>query len=369
MSIKLNSLRCEMKKALGWHWSRINCMVLTMAALIKVRTVNLSELAIVLSSSATTSSNYKRLQRFMRHHEIDFDAFGYFLSRLFPRCDGQWLLAMDRTNWKIGRKDINILMLGVAFNGVAFPLIWIPLPKRGNSNTTERIQLMSRFITIFGVERIQSLTADREFIGMNWFRWLISQNIPYASRIKENFCVTSKKGNKVKVKELFKGLKKGETRIIRKKRKLCGVSHYIVGVKINSKEYLILVTNKRPAEALEDYRQRWSIETLFGCLKIRGFNFEDTHITEPSRIMNLVALLAITFIWCHLAGEWKADAEPIPLKSHGRKATSIFRYGLDALRKIFLNADQILDSYRLKFIEMISIVTHRLQSTSLQAFT
>jgi len=122
-------------------------------------------LPLALSSKAKVSSNYKRLQRFIRLHEIDFDSFGYFLSRLLPVSDGKWLLAMDRTNWKFGRVDINILMLGVAYNGVAFPLLWVFLPNKGNSKTDERIELLDRFMNIFGVERIQSLAADLEFIG------------------------------------------------------------------------------------------------------------------------------------------------------------------------------------------------------------
>jgi len=32
--------------------------------------------------------------------------------------------------------------------------------------------MLSEFIEIFGVEKIASLTADREFIGEEWFTWL-----------------------------------------------------------------------------------------------------------------------------------------------------------------------------------------------------
>ncbi|WP_152006494.1 IS4 family transposase [Desulfoluna spongiiphila] len=349
--------------------SRINFLVQFMVALLKVRTVNLAELSLALSPKAKVSSNYKRLQRFMRLHEIDFDSFGHFFSRLLPVSDGKWLLAMDRTNWKFGRVDINILMLGVAWNGVAFPLLWVFLPKRGNSNTAERIQLLNRLISTFGVDRIQSLTADREFVGQKWFNWLNGKNIPYVIRIRENFYVSSRKGNRVKVKELFKGLKNGESRIIQGKRRLCGVPLHLVGMKVKPKEYLILVTNKSPKVASEEYKQRWSIETLFGCLKIRGFNFEDTHITEPSRIMNLTALLAVTFTWCHLTGEWKATAEPIPLKKHGRRAISFFRYELDALREIFLSAEQMLKPKHPKVRKITELLTFRLQRTFAQIVT
>ena len=61
--------------------------------------------------------------------------------------------------------DINILMLGVVYNGVAFPLIFSMLNKRGNSNSQERIDLVNRFIRLFGKDAIESIVADREFVG------------------------------------------------------------------------------------------------------------------------------------------------------------------------------------------------------------
>jgi len=53
---------------------------------------------------------------------------------------------MDRTNWKFGTKNINILMLVVCCKNMAIPLIFKMLDKRGNSNTSERIWLINNFI-------------------------------------------------------------------------------------------------------------------------------------------------------------------------------------------------------------------------------
>lgn len=41
---------------------------------------------------------------------------------------------MDRTNWKFGEANINILMLGITYKGIAYPLLFSMLDKRGNSN-------------------------------------------------------------------------------------------------------------------------------------------------------------------------------------------------------------------------------------------
>ena len=82
-------------------------------------------------------------------------------------------LTLDRTNWKWGKRNINILMLAIVYRGIAIPIVWTLLNKRGNSDTKERITLIQRFISIFGKDRIVNVFADREFIGEQWFIWLI----------------------------------------------------------------------------------------------------------------------------------------------------------------------------------------------------
>ena len=94
-------------------------------------------------------------------------------------------LTLDRTNWKWGKRDINILMLAIVYRGIAIPIVWTLLNKRGNSDTKERIALIQRFISIFGKDRIVNVFADREFIGEKWFTWLIENDINFCIRVKK----------------------------------------------------------------------------------------------------------------------------------------------------------------------------------------
>jgi hypothetical protein len=141
----------------------------------------------------------------------------------------------------------------------------------------------------------------------------------------------------VAVKTLFRDLKPGKYKVLRGRRTVLGHELFIVGSLAPDGEYLIVVTDRDPQNAIEDYLHRWGIETLFGCLKTRGFRFESTHLTKADRIDKYVALLAITFCWCHLNGEWRHVQSPIKIKKHGRKEISLFRYGLDWLRGVLLN--------------------------------
>ena len=61
--------------------------------------------------------------------------------------------------------------------------------KGGNSDQTERIALINRYIDLFGAHTIDFLTADREFIGQQWWQFLIDHKIRFFIRMRENMQV------------------------------------------------------------------------------------------------------------------------------------------------------------------------------------
>ena len=61
---------------------------------------------------------------------------------------------------------------------------------------------------------------------------------------------------------------------------------------------------------------------------------ESTHFQDSDRLSKLVALMTLALCWAVKTGEWLHQLNPIKVKKHSRKQTSIFRYGLDYLRSI-----------------------------------
>jgi hypothetical protein len=182
---------------------------------------------------------------------------------------------------------------------------------------------------------------------------------------KLNRKLLNARGISVPAKTLFRDLKTGEYRILKGKRIVNGQSVYVVGMLLPNGEYLILATDKNSEEALEEYKKRWGIETLFQCLKGRGFNFEDTHMTFPDRIDKLIALPAIAFSRCHATGEWCHSQKPIKIKKHGRKAVSIFRPGLDHIGRILHNiSDLYHEFYKNLKIILSPLITMNSHDTS-----
>ena len=63
------------------------------------------------------------------------------------------------------------------------------MPKFGNSSTLERIELIQRYIELFGINTIYCLLADREFVGNHWLAYFNFNKIRYHIRIREDFWV------------------------------------------------------------------------------------------------------------------------------------------------------------------------------------
>lgn len=321
---------------LPWHKARIKFVASFVLALITVKSVNLVEIADAFAGKAKQDSNYKRLQRFFRFFELRYAAIAQLVVNLLG-VKGPWELSLDRTNWKFGATDINILMLGIVHQGIAYPIVWLMLPKNGNSHTDERITLMEIFIDLFGKDQVKCLLGDREFVGNPWLMWLRRQGLDFRMRIHENYQISNSRGHLVSAWKLFAHTRINTPLVLPQSRRMWGEQWYFSGCYLGHGEYLIIVTPELTETAVEDYARRWEIETLFAAMKTRGFCLEQTHMTDPERLSRLVALLAITFCWCHKIGEWLHEQKPLKLKKHGRKPKSIFRLGFDHLRRIITN--------------------------------
>lgn len=332
----LSPLMTALTATFAWHGARITFVSQFLIALIRVKTVNFTEIATAFCGAAKPASHYRRIQRFFKDFSVTRAQIAATVIQWLP-LGQQWLLCLDRTNWKFGALNINILVLAVAYHGVAIPILWVFLDKRGMSNSYERIGLLKHFLLEFGHDRIQCLTADREFIGTDWIKFLKRQRIRFRIRIKRNTSVSNPSGSSAMAAyRFFRNGRIGEARILPQSRRVWGMTVYVVGMRI-ANDYLIVITTDAPETALNDYAKRWNIETLFGCLKSRGFNFEQTHLTKLDRISKLLGLLTLALCWCLLIGEWEQTQKPIAIKKHGRRAKSLFRYGLDRLRNIVLN--------------------------------
>ena len=213
--------------------------------------------------------------------------------------------------------------------------------KRGNSDFADRRKLLKRFLKVFGQGKIQVLLGDREFIGKQWIRYLQRHQIPFCFRLKESGQkMFNKKGQPVLVKQLFHGLKAGES--IHRGEQAVGLKGSQVRVCISALrslqgELVVVMHSPDVEDPLGSYALRWQIECLFKALKSSGFHLEETHLTHPKRLSTLLSVLMIAFCYAYDWGKMQEAKKPQKLKKHGSPEHSLFRVGLDLLNRMLLH--------------------------------
>ncbi|MDQ8190594.1 transposase [Roseibacillus persicicus] len=171
----------------------LKSLSLLTTAILQHRTVNLAVLATTADGKdCSNESRYRRFQDFFLNFTLCLPSLGKFLLDRIPKPFSGYILAMDRTNWQFGQRDINFLTIAIVAGKVSIPVVWKVLPastRRGNSNTAQRVALTKTLLALLPASNIQVLTMDREFVSKKWLSWLDEQGVGYIVRIKKNAVV------------------------------------------------------------------------------------------------------------------------------------------------------------------------------------
>lgn len=299
-------------------------------------------------------SHYGKLLRFFKMKDKRLFVICVIRMIIYLFCEEMKnvYLVIDRTNWELGKKSINVLCLGVILPGykVYIPIIWTQIDKKGgNSNQKERIELLGEFLGLWSdiSNKKTILLGDREFIGEKWYEEMKLKGIDFVIRMKECDCIS----------ELTRQMNKDEKQVekmIENSIKNTGYFRFEFG-QDSSKLVIVVVRNQKPqrgdkniylissilnesAEFIsESYKLRWKIEVFFKHVKTNGFNLEDMNLTDDSKIEVMVAVVSFAYILSVNEGIIEAEKNPIPIKKYkdGTKSLSIsyFRKGYTELQK------------------------------------
>lgn len=331
------TLRDTLRPHLGLSKDRVETLALIVVAMVSARTVNLSHLAAERPGPAQVASTYRRLQRFFQHVRLGRDWAAPIAAGLAGlRGSGSWYLALDRTQWRIGSHEVNVLVLAAVTRRFRLPLMWTVLRGRGNSGTRQRIALMRRYLKLFEVSTIRLLVADREFIGRDWTDFLCENNIPFAIRLREDLRITTDGGHELTLDARLHWRRRGKTLTgwlgagrNRGRHRLS-----FAAKPLGDGEWLVVATNRAPQLALAAYRRRWAIECLFGDAKTRGLNLEDTRLKDPAKLGLLMGLIALAVAWAARAARDLLATRWPKRKAHGYLEKSWFRTGFDRIRNL-----------------------------------
>ncbi|ABW32386.1 IS4-like element ISAcma48 family transposase [Acaryochloris marina] len=348
-----SELKSALQPHLNWHGARLSFLTLFLLALFKVKTVNLSELALGFEGSAQSDSKYKRLQRFFRGFDLEYATIAKLVID-WMQTPQPWVLSIDRTTWEFGTHCFNILSIGVVHEGVAFPLLWWMLQKKGNSSSDERMRFVEALLHICPDLQIRYLCGDREFIGQLWVRYLrLAPLLPFRLRIRATDKI-ERQGKALQTKVVFAHLQVGQRQRLKGDCRVWGQPVAVEGLRLEDGALLVVIGPTQDDQLIDDYALRWGIETLFGIFKTRGFCLESTHFTEAERLRKLFALLTLALYWAMKTGLFLHQLKPIALKTHERRAKSLFRLGFDHFRQMILNPSPGNEREFLQSLQLLS---------------
>ena len=165
----------------------VKILLLLVAAILEHRSCCLYRCAESIPGKAQFESKYRRLARLVAYkgHRLLQDGVAHLILCFALEAD-KVELVIDRTNWKLGRKPVNVLFVGVLIGeGIYIPLLWEALPKHGSSSQTERIALMKRLEQLWPDPQTKfTLIGDREFVGKTWIKWLYDNDFEMVIRLR-----------------------------------------------------------------------------------------------------------------------------------------------------------------------------------------
>ena len=292
---------------------KLSQLLLVGACLLAVGSTNLSRAAKrmgkILGEPLKYNTAYARLKRFFQSGNVVgiFQFVCILIINAFARSPDCYLL-LDRTNWKLGKRHINLLVIGLLYRDVFIPLVWVDLGRAGNSNAQQRLDLVDKLTTWWALSDVEMpqlyIAGDREFIGFNWLKGLELRGILFVMRIPASFKLQLWFDGKIKDRKL--GLK-----IIQRYLSSSGkdsveavlMAEYIVRLSVckndssrGKAEYIFIFTNMdNMLEASKLYRKRYKIEICFKHLKKCGFCLEDTSMEGQHKMDLLLAVLTLIY--------------------------------------------------------------------------
>jgi len=319
------------------HKKRQEFLCALIEGVIKSRSVIFSEMADKMNQSIKLESVERRIQDFFQ--KVDFDYTQLCKLLLSFVHHKRILLSIDRTEWDFGKTQVNILCVVVSIGKMAVPIYYKMLDNNsGNSNASDRIQLFKSIIELIGLKRIDLVVMDRDrvawrFIGHEWLSWLKSRQIDFCVRVPKHHKMIFSDGERLSVNDLMEECQSFQCKNV-------VVDQVVVNVSISydgDGDFLYLIGTIEAHKLKKWYKKRWTIEVFFQALKGRGFNLEQSCLRCIDKYNKLFALVCLAYTICWATGIQDGKHNPVKRKKHGYPQYSVFRRGLNLMRKFYKN--------------------------------
>ncbi len=172
-----------------------------------------------------------------------------------------------------------------------------------------------------------------------WMKYLKENCLLFVMRLPKHHLIERLDGRKQKLTEFSLAI---ERPLLLSDCLVDGVVGQVWVKALAGGEYLFLFGSAKVEYLGALYRKRWRIETVFQTFKQRGFNLENTHLKSLVKLKKLVALVSIAYSISVSTGLYQHQkVQKIKTKKHGYKAKSFARKGIDSIREVFRQRQEL----------------------------
>lgn len=330
--------------------SQLANLVRMMEGLYEGRSVHLSRIASNLTARATNGSVVTQLNRFLGNPLVDVRALYEPVAREMLRqaaAAGQLILILDST--KVGF-SAQLVMVSLAYQGRALPLIWTWLPyRRGHSLTATQVELLSTLRTWLPAHAQVAFVGDTEF-GRCWLlEELDHWGWQYALRQSRNNRVWRKQDNGFlsldQIELTGQGVQWFPHTLLTEENSL--PTHLLGYWADGQTDPWWLATNlDTPEQVMNLYPYRMWTEEMFGDMKDNGFDLEATHLRNTDKLNRLVFAVSLLYIRLVALGvELTKLGRAREVDRPDRRDLSFFRRGFDFLKRCLALKESILPGF------------------------
>lgn len=318
---------------------------------VMARHCQLNRVAEEMGAWGRADSVKRRLQRWLSNGRIDVSrCCSWWVKWVWERSElPRAVLLVDET--KLG-DWIGVLMVSLAFEGRAIPLMWrayiansqADYPSGGQVQTIAI--LLAKVLEALPEDAQPIVEADRGIGNSSKMMRAVSRlGLTLVFRIKQSSVIRTRRGGKQRLSNLAKPgeIWSGSGWLFNATEDRVWMHIHILW-EVGQAEPWCLATNERALRA-SGYAIRMWQEESFRDLKSGGWQWQASHIHDPQRAERLILVLALAYAWCLTLGVLARSSEPTlrrQIITGTQSGFSLFRDGLRFMKRmIYFNPSRI----------------------------
>jgi hypothetical protein len=318
------------------HRYRVTNLSLLVTGVVRSRSVQQSQIASEVPFSCQDRSLEQRQRRFLMNSAVERDRFYGPFIRPFLQARRRHMLPLILDSSPAGY-HCQMLMAAFGYQHRALPLAWSARKgQKGHFPTAEHLEVMERAGAHIPEDAPVVLLGDGEFGRVAVAQDALARNWEYVLRAARDDLIWIE-GEPYPLSEFQVG--PDETLwledVLWTNAKFGPVNVAVIWDESEKAPMYLITSFELLGETLYWYQRRPWIESLFRDDKSMGFNLQKSHLRHPERMMRLLLIVCLAYLWIMFLGCMAIISGSRHLIGRrDRRDRSLFTYGLRSLCRL-----------------------------------